>query len=126
MEIREYLQQYELLDAEINQLTDEYTALSQQLDSIRNTEPQNNDRLARYEALEKEINELIDSKFEVRHRIIKDIHRLHNINYVTVLYKYYIELKSLKQIAIELNFAYNSIRHIQSRAIKELQRIIQE
>lgn len=72
--------------------------------------------------LENEINRLIDDYIDLKHKIIGQIHGLHDVRYVDVLYKRYVENKRLDVIAAEMNYEYNHIRHLHGRALQEFER----
>ncbi len=69
--------------------------------------------------LEKEINAEIDRFVDEKHTIIKQIQSLQNHKYTKILYKRYIEYKSLEQICVEMKFSYDHIRHLHGDALKE-------
>ena len=56
--------------------------------------------------------------------IINDINRLNNSNYVNVLVMKYVELLTLEQIAVRLNYSYDYVRKLHKKAILKLNDII--
>jgi predicted nuclease with TOPRIM domain len=130
MTAKEYLQNYELLELELRHLCDELSELRQGLYSVSAVDTEKprvqearreNNRFERYDALERKIDELIDSKQALKHQIITDIHKLGKVNYINVLYKRYIELKSLKQISREMHNDYDWVRHLHGYALAEFE-----
>ena len=56
--------------------------------------------------------------------IINDINKLNNSNYVNVLVMKYVELLTLEQIAVRLNYSYDYVRKLHKKAILKLNDII--
>lgn len=69
-------------------------------------------------ALEAQLDNLIDEFVETRNRIIGEIHGLPNTNHVDLLYKRYVEYKTLEVIAVEMNYSYERIRHLHGYALR--------
>ncbi len=69
--------------------------------------------------LENEIDQLIDEYVDLKHKIIGEIHELQNSKHIEILYKRYVENKKLVQIAVEMDYSYNHIKHIHGYALQE-------
>lgn len=132
MNAKEYLQQLQKADLIINQKIQEKTDLLAKLSSIRGINYSKErvqvsfQREAPYTAsiskivdLENEIECLICDYANLKHKIISEIQELSNRKYMDILYKRYIEDKSLEQISIEMNYSYDYIRHTHRHALQE-------
>lgn len=72
----------------------------------------------KYVDLDKEINDLIDEYVNTKNRIIHEIHRLNNPKYVELLHKRYVDYMSLEDIASEMNYSHDRIRHLHGNALE--------
>lgn len=72
------------------------------------------------ENLKKQIAEYLLEK----DNIINEIHKLKNEIYVKVLYRHYVEYKSLELIAEELNYNYCYIRRMHRAALREINNVL--
>lgn len=52
-----------------------------------------------------------------KHKMIKQINNLTDSRCINILYKRYIEFKTLSQIAKEMNYAYRHIKRLHNRAL---------
>ena len=77
----------------------------------------------RYVDLEAEIQALVDKYVVMKDEIINRIHQLEDARYVEVLFKRYVEGKTMRQIAEEMDYEYTSIYKIRKRAIAELDKL---
>ena len=62
--------------------------------------------------IEREINTQIDNFVNKKHQIINQIQGMKNCKYIQVLYKRYVEYKSLKTIANEMDYTYQYTREL--------------
>ena len=74
--------------------------------------------MAKYVDLEKEIHEDIERFTELKHKVIGQIHMLDDITYMEILFKKYIEYKTLKDIAVEMKYSYGRTKHIHGFALE--------
>lgn len=74
--------------------------------------------------LEEEINAEIDNFVDIKHLIINQIHTLKNLDYITLLFKRYVEYKSLEKICVEMNFSYDYIKHLHGYALKDFEETV--
>lgn len=131
MTTKEYLEQINSLTVKIEQKRQrakEYRELalasggfdySKERVQTSNLGGQIEDRVIRYVALEQEIMDDEDELQDVKDRIIGQIHNLDNADYIKILYKHYVELKSLGVIAGELKISYDWVKHQHGRALQE-------
>lgn len=73
--------------------------------------------VVKYVDFEKEINEEISKFVNAKEQIIKEIRGLHNINYIQVLYKVYVQFKSIRQTSKEMVKSYGYIVELHNKAL---------
>lgn len=132
MTAKEYLQQLHKIDVMINQRIQEKAELREKLSSIGSFDyskervqtslPEGagyERQIARIIDLENEIDSLIDDYADLKHKIIGEIHELKNSKHIEILYKRYIEDKKLQQVAIEMGYSYDYIKHTHGYALQK-------
>ena len=77
------------------------------------------DMVIRYTRMSERINREIDQFFDAKEQIIKEIRSLHDVNYIQVLYKMYVQYKSVKVIASEMDISQRSVWTIQREALEQ-------
>lgn len=63
------------------------------------------------------INEEIDSFIDAKNKIIQEIRDLHNADYIQVLFKKYVQYKTLTITAIEMKRSYNYVLNVHKKAL---------
>lgn len=134
MKAKEYLQQLQRLDTVINQKIKEVHDLRLQAQSTGGidyskervqTSPSGDvpfvKPICRIIDLEAEINAEIDKFVDEKHKIINQIQGLKNSDYISLLFKRYVEFKSLERICVEMNFSYDYIKHLHGYALKDFE-----
>lgn len=134
MKAKEYLQQLQRLDTVINQKINELGDLrlkSQSTGSIDyskervQTNPSGDapfvKPICRIIDLEAEINAEIDKFIDEKHKIINQIQSLKNSDYISLLFKRYVEFKKFETIAVEMNFTYQYVLNMHWYALKEFE-----
>jgi hypothetical protein len=134
MKAKEYLQQLQRLDTVINQKIKEVHDLRLQAQSgggldyskERVQSSPSGDApfvkpICRIIDLEAEINAEIDRFVDEKHKIINQIQGLKNSDYINLLYKRYVEFKSLEKICVEMNFSYDYIKHLHGYALQDFE-----
>lgn len=134
MKAKEYLQQLQRLDTVINQKIKEVHDLRLQAQSTggldyskeRVQSSPSGDApfvkpICRIIGLEAEINAEIDRFVDEKHKIINQIQGLKNSDYISLLFKRYVEFKSLERICVEMNFSYDYIKHLHGYALKDFE-----
>ena len=76
----------------------------------------------RYVDLEMEINQLIDKYVDRKDKIINEIHQLEDARYLEILFKRYVEFKSLLLVSKEMKYDYSHLRHLHGQALKDFER----
>lgn len=139
MTAKEYLSQLKLLDLKINQKIEESSALRELVkgrgmaydgDRVQ-TSPRNaqEDLIIRYTDLEQDIDGMIDQYLYLKDRIINEIHQLSDSRFVRILHDHYVpdqsnRVKSLEQIAVELDYTYKYVCELHGYALQEFSRKI--
>lgn len=74
--------------------------------------------VARYVAFDEEINAEIDRFVDAKEQIIREIRGLRNVNYIQVLYKVYVQFKTVKVAAQEMKKSYSHTVTLHNQALK--------
>lgn len=127
MTAKEYLSQYRLLKIKINQREQELEEYRSTLGSA-GINLSNNVQISPTDALgnsvvrllymEAEIEEEIRRLVELKNKIINEIHMLENPLFIEILYKRYIECKTLWDISEEINYDYRYVKRLHGWALK--------
>ena len=125
---KEYLRQLERLSDRIEHKRQELVMLRSAMQSIAvkidgdrvQTSPSDKmpDSVASVVDIEKEIESDTIVLIATRDKIINQIHSLPNSLYIKILYKRYVEYKRLEQIAVELHYSYDRIKHLHGDALQ--------
>ena len=131
MTAKEYLQEIRKFDRYIEQKQIEYDslyrlrggagAIDYSKDKVQ-TSPDGqgftriSDRLV---DLQSEINEAVDRFCQMKHERIDQIQQLSKAEYSEILFKRYVEYKSLERIAFEMNYSYKYTCNIHGGALYE-------
>lgn len=74
-------------------------------------------KVIKYIDLDTEITNDIDTLINMRHMVIDEIHSLSDARYIELLFKRYVEYKKFEQISCEMNYDYQWIRELHTRAL---------
>lgn len=135
MKAKEYLKHLKRLDTIINQKLQELSDLRLKMASPPGID-YSKDRVQtspsgeapfvrimdRVMELEAEINDEVDRFVDEKHKIINQIQGLKDSRCIEILFKRYVEYKSLETIAVELNYTYQYTRELHGHALQEFQR----
>lgn len=69
--------------------------------------------------LEADISRKIERFLQLKHKIINEIQSLDNAVYVSILYKRYVEYKSLDEIAEKMNYSYVHMKRLHGYALQK-------
>lgn len=129
---KKYLNRLKALDTCIKQKQEELVQLRSLAQSVTidvkaetvQTNP-NYDRLSetvvKIVCLEDEVCTEIEGFAQKKHKIINEIQSLDDDTYISILFKKYVEYKTLEQIAFEINYSYDHTKHLHSFALKSFQ-----
>ncbi len=122
MTAKQYLSRIRILDIKINNKMSELSMLKSKSTSLQAVVI-NEDKVQTSPALDRlgnDVSEILELEEEIRqeikryndikHKIINEIHSLNNRLYIEILYKRYVEFKSLEEIAVEMNYSYQWIK----------------
>ena len=129
---KEYLRQLRTASIKIEQKEDELERLKAAAESISaNTESERvqttpRDRIsedvARIMDLKEEINRDIGELLILKNKIINEIQSLDNPVYIDILYKRYVEYKTLEEIAVEMSYSYRQVLRLHGLALQDFKR----
>ena len=133
MQAKQYLKELRRLDTCINQQLQEKAALytstigAARTDKDRVQTSGSGDMMPeliqRLLDLEAEIDKEIDNFADQKRKMIRQIQDLRNETYVSLLYRRYVEFKTLEVISVEMNYTYQYTRRMHGYALAEFQRI---
>lgn len=119
---KEYLKQLEMIDLKINQDLELLYGKKSEAASMGSfdyskdrvkTSPTGDGlckKVSNYVILDEQINREIDAFADARNKIIGEIRRLKKADYVNILFKMYVQYKSIAQTAEEMHKSYGYIR----------------
>ena len=129
---KEYLRQLRTAEIKIEQKEEELERLKSSLESISTgtdservqTTPRDrlSEEITRIVDLEKEINSDLGALLMLRNKIINEIQSMDNSVYINILYKRYVQYKSLEEIAVEMSYSYRQILRLHGLALQEFKR----
>ncbi len=129
-----YLKQIEELDLAINQEIERIAdlklaatssgAIDYSKDRVQ-TSPVNalERQIINYVDLEDRLNQRIDRFVDAKEKVIAQIRELHNPMYIQILFKVYVQYKSLKQTAGEMGKAYQTILTNHEKALTAFEEV---
>lgn len=131
---KQYLDQLRVIDTKINQKMEELTdlmtaatstgAIDYSKDRVQ-TSPQNaqENRICKYVDLDAEINREIDEFVDIKHRVTKEIQELNVDYYIKILFKVYVQYKTVKDAANEIGLSYQYVRDLHKKALKAFEEL---
>lgn len=79
-------------------------------------------QVTNYVAFNEQINQEIDRFVDARNKIIAEIRGLHNKNYIQVLFKIYVQFKTVKQASKEMKMSYPYVIELHKKALSEFEK----
>jgi DNA-directed RNA polymerase specialized sigma subunit len=131
---KQYLDQLRVIDTKINQKMEELAdlmtaatstgAIDYSKDRVQ-TSPQNaqENRICKYVDLDAEINREIDEFVDMKHRVTKEIQELNVDYYIKILFKVYVQYKTVKDAANEIGLSYQYVRDLHKKALKAFEEL---
>ena len=131
---KQYLDQLRVIDTKINQKMEELADLMTAATSTgaidyskdrMQTSPQNaqENRICKYVDLDAEINREIDEFVDIKHRVTKEIQELNVDYYIKILFKVYVQYKTVKDAANEIGLSYQYVRDLHKKALKAFEEL---
>lgn len=130
-----YLSQLEIIDMQINQDIERLEEMKADAMSTGGIDYSRDrvqtskvgDRLcsdiARYTDFDEKINAEIDRFVDAKEQIIREIRELRDVNYIQVLYKVYVQFKTVKVAAQEMKKSYSHTVHLHNQALKAFEEL---
>ena len=128
---KEYLSQIKTLDSKIRRKQQEARELRDAALSLGSTQPDPDrvrsaspdpdpmaSQVGRYVDIQKEVQAMIIELMELKHLIIGQIMELDESDYMDVLWKRYVDLKTFSRIADEMGYDISTIFRIHGRALQ--------
>lgn len=131
---KQYLGQLRVIDTKINQKMEELAdlmtaatstgAIDYSKDRVQ-TSPQNaqENRIYKYVDLDAEINREIDEFVDIKHRVTKEIQELNVDYYIKILFKVYVQYKTVKDAANEIGLSYQYVRDLHKKALEAFEEL---
>lgn len=131
---KQYLDQLRVIDTKINQKMEELAdlmtaatstgAIDYSKDRVQ-TSPQNaqENRICKYVDLDAEINREIDEFVDIKHMVTKEIQELNVDYYIKILFKVYVQYKTVKDAANEIGLSYQYVRDLHKKALKAFEEL---
>ena len=131
---KQYLDQLRVINTKINQKMEELAdlmtaatstgAIDYSKDRVQ-TSPQNaqENRICKYVDLDAEINREIDEFVDIKHRVTKEIQELNVDYYIKILFKVYVQYKTVKDAANEIGLSYQYVRDLHKKALKAFEEL---
>lgn len=125
---RQYLEQLQEIDININQELERLEemksgaggvgAIDYSKDRVQ-TSPVNalEKRVCSYVDFEERINSHIDQFVDAKEQIIAEIRGLHHKHYINILYKIYVQFKSIREAAGEMKVSYSYAVELHKKAL---------
>lgn len=126
---KQYLSQLEVIDIQINQDIERLEEMKASATSVGAIDYSKDrvqtsaigDKLCsdvvRYTELDAHINAQIDKFVDAKEQIIREIRELRDIKYIQVLYKVYVQFKSIRIAATEMKHSYRYVIQVHNAAL---------
>lgn len=134
MTAKRYLSELQLIQMEIEQLQEERemylemaTSISVRLSPVKVQTSGSVDRIgdntSKAADLAGKIDKKINKLMEKQQEITNMIRSLHDKNYIQVLYKVYVQFKSLRVTALEMHRSYTYTLEVHKKALEEFETV---
>lgn len=125
---KEYLRQLRTAEIKIEQKEEELERLKASLESISTGTDSERVQTTPRDRLSEEVPIIADLKEEIKsdikallilkNKIINEIQSMDNPVYINILYKRYVQYKSLEEIAVEMSYVYVHTRRLHGLALQ--------
>lgn len=133
MTAKEYLRGYydltkqiEILDGEIADLTAEIENTGGNLDGMpKGSEiaDKTGSLASRIADITTEVMDMRTKAINKRHEILQNICQMKRGEYKMLLHQRYVQFKRFEEIAVEMNYSYNRVRHMHGEALVEFTKV---
>lgn len=128
MTAKEYLSELQLMKFNIEQLQEQKqtymdmaTSITAAINPVKVQTTSKNDRMgdsvAKLADISKEIDEEITALLIKQDKVLKQIRELHNLRYIQILSKVYVQGKNIKVAASEMGMSYPYVRELHKSAL---------
>ena len=125
---KENLRQLRTAEIKIEQKEEELERLKSSLESISTGTDSERVQTTPRDKVSEDVPQMVDLKREIesdikallilKNKIINEIQSMDNPVYINILYKRYVQYKSLEEIAVEMSYSYTRLRHLHGRALQ--------
>lgn len=129
---KEYLRQLRTAEIKIEQKEEELERLKSSLESISTGTDSERVQTTPRDKVSEDVPQMVDLKREIesdikallilKNKIINEIQSMDNPVYIDILYKRYVQYKSLEEIAVEMSYSYRQILRLHGLALQEFKR----
>lgn len=129
MKTKEYLLQIHRRDMQIGQRITQLQHMRDRIhimgsfdysrDRVQSTPTSGNKQIDDLVDFENQLLEMIKEEQKLKDKIITEIQQLEDPVHVEILFRRYVAWKSLKQIANDMNYAYQYVVNLHGQALKE-------
>lgn len=134
MTAKEYLLEMQLMKTKIEQLQeqkqmylDRAVSITAPISPVKVQSSSVIDRMgdntAKAMSIDERISENIILLWEKQDEVIKQIQGLHNGNYIQVLFKIYVQKKSVREAAREMKVSYRYVSELHKKALKAFEKM---
>lgn len=134
MTAKEYLSGLAAMQVKIQQLQEQKqmyldmaTSITAPINPVKVQTSPTIDRMADAVTREVDMNTVIEAEIEnlwnKQHEIVKGIQTLHNAKYIQVLYKVYVQGKSIRRASIDMQMSYPYVIEIHKKALAEFEKV---
>ena len=130
---KEYLRQLRTAEIKIEQKEEELERLKSSLESISTGTDGERVQTTPRAKVSEDVPQMVDLKREIesdikellilKNKIINEIQSMDNPVYINILYKRYVQYKSLEEIEVEMSYSYHWIKHLHGIALQEFKRV---
>lgn len=130
---KEYLRQLRTAEIKIEQKEEELERLKSSLESISTGTDSERVQTTPRDKVSEDVPQMVDLKREIesdikellilKNKIINEIQSMDNPVYINILYKRYVQYKSLEEIAVEMSYSYVHIRRLHGYALIQFSKI---
>ena len=137
MTAKQYLSKLQVMKTRIEQLQEQRqmylemaTSITVPLNPVKvqtsRTVDRMGDNTSKAADLGKEIDEEINNVLYKQQEVVEQIQSLRNVDYVRVLFKVYVQLKTIKQASAEMGRSYNYVLDVHKKALKAFEEMYKD